>query len=185
MNRSFHENAGNYHTYSALKCNAHYDMAEMYRKRHRLFGVIVVVVTALVGTSVFAALGQTPDAWLQILTGLLSVGAVVLSALQTFLAFSDLQANYKASASGYGSCRRDIELLVMKFPSATGLADEAGTLELEKIKQTLDELDRTSPTLPERLWNAVRAKNDLSEHAPKPVFAPDSLQRASPASASG
>jgi len=166
MNKSFQENAEGYCTYSALKCNAHYDMAEMYRRRHRMYGVIVVVVTSLVGTSVFTNLVKTPDPVLLIATGFLSVAAVVLSAVQAFLAFSDLQARYKASASGYGACRRDVELLVMKFPSATGIAGAPETLELEKIKKSLDQLDRESPTLPEALWNAVRKKSDLSIHAP-------------------
>jgi hypothetical protein len=158
VGRTFEENAKQYFSYSALKCNAHYDMAERYKDRHRVFGMIVVTVTAVVGTSVFASLGKAATFWIQISTGMLSIAAVVLSALQTFLGFSDLQTHHKTSAAGYGACRRDLEMLLMKFPGAKGLAGEPGTAELETIKKTLDDLDRSSPTIPQGVWDAVGAK---------------------------
>jgi len=158
VKRTFEETAANYFRYSAQKCNAHYDLAEAYKNRHRLFGIAVVFVSAIVGTSVFASLGKSPVPWIQFCTGLLSVAAVVLAALQTFLGFAELQTQHKMAAAGYGICRRDIELLIMKFPTAQGTADEPGTSELEAVKKTLDELDRGSPTVPDKVWSAVVAK---------------------------
>ena len=162
MDRTFKEIVGNYFTYSALKCNAHYDMAEYYKQRHRLLGMVTVVVTAIVGTSVFASLGKAPATWVQVLAGLLS-----MAALQTFLGFPDQQAQHKSAASGYGTCRRSLEMLVMKFPSATGEASDPATTELEKIKSILDDLDKASPTLSKRIWDAVRKESDLTKHAPE------------------
>src|SRR6266536_3062110 len=149
---TFGEIANNYLNYSIRKCDSHYDMAEMYKNRHRFFGIVVVLVTAIVGTSVFASLGKSPESWIQIFTGFLSIAAVVLSSLQTFLGFSEYQSQHKASAAGYGSCRRDLELLIMKFPEATGKSGEAGTMELELIKKSLDDLDKASPTIPDKIW---------------------------------
>lgn len=161
MKRTFQDIVAHYYRYSSLKCNTHYDLAERYKKLHRAFGIVVVFVTAVVGTSVFTSLGQKQEVWIQVGTGLLSVAAVVLAALQTFLGFSELQAQHKTAAAGYGICRRDLELLSMKFPNATGAAGEAGTAELEAIKKNLDDLDGGSPTIPERLWDAVVKKTPM------------------------
>jgi Protein of unknown function (DUF4231) len=111
MKRTFEGNAENCFRYSAVMSNAHYDMAEIYRRRHRKFGVIVVIVTAVVGTAVFASLGKSPDIRIQFCTGLLSIGAAVLSALQTFLGFSELQTQHKRAGDSYSISRRDFELL--------------------------------------------------------------------------
>lgn len=97
MKRTLEENAEGYFRYSVLKCNAHYDMAERYKNRHRALGLVVVLVSAIVGTSVFASLGKATQIWIQFFTGLLSVAAVVLAALQTFLGFAELQAQHNVS----------------------------------------------------------------------------------------
>jgi len=161
MKRTFQEIVDIYYWYSLRKCYVHYDMAEKNKNHHRVLGVVVVFVTAVVGTSVFTSLGQKHDLWIQVGTGLLSVAAVVLSALQTFLGFSDLQVQHKTAAARYGTCRRDLELLTMKFPNATGVSGVSGTAELEAIKMNLDDLDRESPTIPDRAWDAVVKKNPI------------------------
>ncbi len=163
MKRTFEGNAENCFRYSAVMSNAHYDMAEIHKKRHRKFGVIVVVITAIVGTAVFASLGKSPNIWIQLFTGLLSVGAAVLSALQTFLGFSELQTQHKRAADGYSISRRDIEFLMMKYPTANGVAGESGTSEFEALKKNLDELDRASPTIPDDVYNAASAKTPVEK----------------------
>jgi hypothetical protein len=158
MKRTFEGNAENCFRYSAVMSNAHYDLAEIYRKRHRKFGVIVVIVTAIVGTAVFAQLVTGRDWRIQLGTGLLSIGAAVLSALQTFLGFSEVQAQHKRAGDGYSISRRDFEFLIMKYPAASGVAGEPGTSELEALKKNLDELDRASPTIPDKIYDAAAAK---------------------------
>ncbi|CAB1061423.1 hypothetical protein D1BOALGB6SA_6196 [Olavius sp. associated proteobacterium Delta 1] len=133
-------------------------MAEKYKSRHRTFGIFVVIITSAVETSVFASLAGLQNTDVQILTGFLTVAAVVLAALQTFLGFSDLQAQHKTAAAGYGEVRRDLDLLVMKFPEATGTASEPGTAELESIIKHLDDFDRASPTIPDKVWDAIVSK---------------------------
>ena len=155
MKSTFAEIASSYYNYSLRKCCGHYDVAERYKRYHRLFGIVVVITTTAVGTSVFAALSGSTHPAIQICTGLLSVVAVVLAALQTFLGFGDLQAQHKTAAAGYGMIRRDVELLVMKFPNATGVANQPETTELEALKSHLDELDRASPAIPDKIWDAT------------------------------
>src|SRR5438046_2990635 len=67
----------------------HYLAALRLGRMHYVLGVPVIVLTTLVGTSVFASLSTQPDPRLQITTGIASVVAAVLAALQTFLGLSD------------------------------------------------------------------------------------------------
>lgn len=163
MKRTFEQVVANYFCYSILKCNAHFDMAEMYKVRHRRFGIWVVGISFLVGTSVFSTIAGMENPYIQVLTGFLSVAAVILAALQTFLGFSDPQSQHKTAAAGYGDVRRELELLVMKFPEATGALNEPGTDEIAAIKKHLDDLDMTSPTIPDEVWDTIAKKSSLTE----------------------
>lgn len=69
MKRTLAQKAQNYFQYSAIMSNAHYDMAEIYRARHRKFGVVVVVVTTIVGATALGSLtklaGPSQEDWIK------------------------------------------------------------------------------------------------------------------------
>lgn len=162
MKRTLEQNAANFFQYSAVMSNAHYDMAELYRRRHRRFGLIVVLATSIVGAAALGSLAKLveppADLWVKLLIGLLSLLATVLSALQTFLGFSDLQTQHKRAGDGYSVSRRELEFLVMKFPDASGLPGDPATKEFESVKKMLDDLDKASPTIPDGIYEAAAAK---------------------------
>jgi hypothetical protein len=162
MKRTLEQNAANYFRYSAVMSNAHYDMAEIYRLRHRRFGIVVVAVTSIAGAAALVSLAKLANPSFENLTkigiALLSLLATVLAALQTFLGFSDLQNQHKRSGDGYSIARREIESLVMKYPNATGVTGEKGTNEFDSVKKILDDLDNTSPTIPDTVYNRAAAK---------------------------
>jgi hypothetical protein len=128
MKRTLEQNAANCFRYSAVMSDAHYDMAEIYRLRHRSFGLVVVVVTSVAGAAALGSLTKLAnpsyDTLIKAGIALLSLFATVLAALQTFLGFSDLQNQHKRAADGYSIARREIESLLMKYPNATGQAGE-------------------------------------------------------------
>jgi len=64
---------------------AHYYSAGDFGSRKYFLGVPTVILTTLVGTSVFVTLQEQPAYWVQVLVGLASVAAALLSGLQTFL----------------------------------------------------------------------------------------------------
>jgi hypothetical protein len=162
MKRTFDENASNFFRYSSVLSNAHYDMAEIYRVRQRSFGLLVVCVTTSTGTAAFTSLAKDPQPGLGngliFAIGLLSVLASVLSALQTFLGFNDLQIRHKGAGDGYSAVRRELELLLMKYPGAMGLAGQEATDALDSLKNRLDDLDKTSPTIPDKVYDAASKK---------------------------
>jgi hypothetical protein len=155
MEKTYKQLVDDYYGYSITKCNAHYQMAEKYKANHRTFGTIVVIITALVGTSVFSTLSGTTNPTVQVVTSILSVAAVVLAALQTFLGFSDLQAQNKMAGVGYSQIRRDLDLLAAKYPKGRGGANTPEMAELESIKKHLDDLDNSSPTIPDKVWDKI------------------------------
>ena len=69
---------------------AHYDLSTRLSKSNIRFGVPVVALTTVVGTSVFATLSRNHvNTGLQVAVGMLSVLAAVLASLQTFLRFGE------------------------------------------------------------------------------------------------
>ena len=159
MKKTFEQITSDFYGYSIAKCQVHYDMAEKYKKIHRAFGTIVVIITTVVGTSIFTSLsGSTTSQLVEVTTAILSVAAVVLAALQTFLGFADLQAEHKTAGVGYAQVRRDLEMLVLKYPKGKGLSNSPEAVELELIKKLLDDLDKASPTISNQDWDRAWAK---------------------------
>ncbi len=169
MKRTLEQNLSNYFRYSSLMSNAHYDMAEVFRWRHRKFGLFVVGVTSIVGAAALGSLAKLADpsyeVWVKLAIGLLSLLATVLAALQTFLGYSDLQAQHKRAGDGYSTVRREVESLAMKYPDATGAADEKGTKEFDALKKVLDDLDKASPTVPDFAYERAKAKTPTESAA--------------------
>jgi hypothetical protein len=94
----------------------HHREALIAHRNHRILGFCVVVITAVVGSSVFATLSQDhPSAYVQLATGLLSILATVLSAIQTFFGFSDATAQHKAASVGYYMMKRRTEVFLDKY----------------------------------------------------------------------
>jgi hypothetical protein len=73
----------------AVTQRAHYYSAEHFGARKYWLGIPAVVLSTLVGTSVFATIQTQPQLWLQIAVGLASVAAALLASLQTFLGYSE------------------------------------------------------------------------------------------------
>ena len=71
------------------KDNAHYEMAAILRRRHWRLGVPVIITTTIVSTAIFTTLTKDTAIGWRVATGLISVVAAVLAALQTFFGFAD------------------------------------------------------------------------------------------------
>jgi hypothetical protein len=140
---------------SMVNGNSHIVMAEIYMKRHRLLGVFVVITTSLVGTGVFASLARSPVLAVQVITAILSVVAVVLAALQTFLGYADLHIKHKIAGVEYAHVESDLRVLIAKYSSESISGNSSAIKEFEEIKKRFDELGRNSPTVPIDVWNKV------------------------------
>lgn len=114
----------------------------------RILGICVVVLATVVGTSVFATIESTPSTAAQVLTGLLSLGAGVLAALQTFLGLDSRASRHRDASVQYGAIRRELEQL-----RAAGMPADAAIADL---RRRWDEIDAAAPGVPARIHQAAR-----------------------------
>ena len=129
---------------------AHYGSAEHYGKRKFHLGVPAVILSALVGTTVFATLQKQPELWLQITVGLASVAAALLTSLQTFLGYSEKAEKHRIAGAKYGALGRELEQL-----RAEGITDSEI---LSNVRAKLDNLAEESPNNPKSIYYGVGAE---------------------------
>lgn len=131
---------------------SHYEAAKTLSRSNYTLGIPAVILSTFVGTSIFASLGQALSPSVQILVGIVSVLAATLSAVQTFLGFSDRAAKHRAIASRYGSARRKIEEML-------ALSGEAvSPEEIGNLRREIDSISEEAPDVPDRIWERTQKK---------------------------
>ena len=157
--------ARRYRTHAEYLGRAHYLAADRAAGRHRALGVPVVVVTAVVSTSIFSSLAEDPpDRW-RIVVGVVAAAAAVLAALQTFFGFADAAARHRAAGAAYGGVRREVDLLEVRHGGSPGADRAVAVADLEAIAARLTELGRTSPTVGTALYERARREVDEAHAA--------------------
>ena len=124
---------------------AHYLSAEHFGARRYWLGVPAVILSTLVGTSVFATVQKQPDVRFQIAVGLASVLAAVLTSLQTLLGYSERAEKHRITGARYGAIGRELESLRAFSSSVTEQAMAA-------VRKRLDDLALESPNNPESIF---------------------------------
>ena len=130
-----------WYTRVAVTQRAHYLSADYFGARKYWLGIPAVILSTLVGTSVFATVQKQPDLWLQITVGLASVAAALLASLQTFLGYSERAEKHRIAGAKYGALGRELEQLL----SATAQWPDEKVAE---VRKRLDDLAVESPNNP-------------------------------------
>jgi hypothetical protein len=91
----------------------HYKTAESYARRHAQLSGFSAILSAIVGTSVFATLQLQPEPWIKIAVGFLSIVAAVLATLSATLNFQDKAERHRTAASKYNAVGRELEELLI------------------------------------------------------------------------
>ncbi|HEV2989856.1 MAG TPA: SLATT domain-containing protein [Candidatus Angelobacter sp.] len=133
----------------------HYEAATRLENLNHWLGIPVVVMTTVVGTSVFASLQRQMDLHWQVLVGLISVLAAVLAGLQTFLRFSEKAEKHRAAGAAYGAIRREIEMILAVPP-----ADRNSKELLDGLRIRIDTLAKEAPEIPARVWRSQLPKSE-------------------------
>lgn len=134
----------------------HYECSNHFGRLHYGLGIPTIVLSAIVGTAVFASLESELDGWWRVTVGTISIGAAVLASLQTFLGLSERAENHRLIAAQYASVRRDLELLKTFFE------EERALREMAAIKARMDELAQSAPEVPgrikRRIWRRLKER---------------------------
>src|SRR5688572_31475993 len=116
------------------------------------FGVPVVVLSTVVGTSVFATLEKQVDMSVRITIGIISVAAAVLASLHTFLRLAERAEKHRAVAVRAGSIRREIEQLLAIHASESVVAQDR----LDRLRERIDKLAEDAPSVSDKIWNRAK-----------------------------
>ncbi len=119
----------------------HLSMAEVTRRKHRNIGILSAVLSAIVGSSIFASLGQKDtDKTLIILTGLISLIATILTSVLAFLKLPEIANQYHNSGNEYAAIRKEFEFL-LTFDSSD---EEHVQNEIKRLKIKWDDIRKNS-----------------------------------------
>lgn len=137
-----------------LNQSQHWETTKHFQRLHYAIGVPVVVLSAVVGTTVFATLQKQVGFKIQLTVGGISLLAAILAGLQTFYGFSALAERHKSVAAAYGAIRRRLELLATLPVELRGDLSET----LKAIEAELDSLAKGAPTVPTKIFESVQKR---------------------------
>ena len=135
---------------------AHYLAADHYARLNRLLGIPVIIITALVGTTIFSTLEQNPNSWLKIIAGLVSLVGTVFAALQTSLGYAQTAEKHKTAGETYRSVQRRFEIFELKFKLAGPDNRETAMNKLEDLVEKLEEVAKNFPTVSDKYYNIAK-----------------------------
>jgi hypothetical protein len=139
---------------------AHYLAADHKRALNRYFGIPVIVITAVVGTTIFGTLNASPDPFWRIAAGLVSLAGTILSSLQTALGFAQDAEKHKAAGETYRAVHRSFEMFSLKYAQASSDQRQAAFADLDELVRSLKDLPKEFPTLPDRFYNKAKKEHD-------------------------
>jgi hypothetical protein len=145
------------HDAASISQDAHYAIATRLVKYNIWFGVPVVALSTLVGTSVFATLQKDVRTDLRIVVGFVSVLAAVLASLQTFLRFQERGEKHRAAAEHWSQIRRETEQMLALHPDYLAERSDPKTY-LDGLREKMDRVSAQSPEIGERAWTLAREK---------------------------
>jgi hypothetical protein len=133
-----------------------------YRRLNLWLGGIVVVLTTVVGTRLFASIGGGSSRLPLVVRAFIasiSVLAAVLAAIQTFLRFAERAEKHGLAADWFAAVRRDIELVAATPELERGRPDVA----LSAVRKEVNRATQIAPEIGERLWHKFANKYGAKE----------------------
>ena len=137
----------------AHKGRERHDRAARRCDRIRLWlGGCATVFSAVVGTSVFAALSEKPpSSKVQILVALVAILSAILTGLGSYLNLSERVEKHRFAGVRYKEAIRDLERILSVSVSGLSNTDQSVT----QIQDRFDQLEESAPVVPERIYEQV------------------------------
>jgi hypothetical protein len=130
---------------------AHYRTARSLSQLNYRLGIPTVILSAIVGTSIFASLDEAPSISTKILLGIVSLGTAALSAIQTFLRSAERGEKHRAAGAAFGALRREIE----QWQALPKMSEDQLVPFVDGLRKRFDELALHSPEIPAGIWIEV------------------------------
>jgi hypothetical protein len=124
-----------------------------YQQRY-LLGIPATIISAIVGTTTFAALQESPNRAIQLLVGGLSVLGAILVSIQSFLDLGARAERHRIAGVRYKAAIRQLEQLGIGTISGLVLDAPAVT----ELRRQLDALEEEMPVVPPGVYDQIEAK---------------------------
>lgn len=128
-----------------LNQDCHYSAAAKAERVGRMIGVAVVLLSTAVGASIFRSLAALQGDTATIVTGMLSLVAAALAAVQTFMDFPGTAEKHRLAAVAYGDLRREMDRLLASDSEAD--VDSR----MASVQQRWQEVDTIAPSIPPKV----------------------------------
>jgi hypothetical protein len=157
--------ASEWHRVYTIVARGHYLAADRKKTLNNWFGGLVIVITAVVGTSaIFGTLLESPDPFWRLVAGLLSLLGTVVASLQTWLGFAENADKHKAAGEAYRAISRSFAMFLLKHANSGSEQRQVAFAELEALVRRMNDLPNKFPSLPDRFYN--NAKKEVSAQSP-------------------
>jgi hypothetical protein len=153
---------------AAASSEVHYALAGRLAGRNIQLGVPVVVLTTIIGTSVFATLQEEVTTSWRIAVGVISVVAAVLASVQTFLRFAERAEQHRAAAENWAAIRREIAQKRALHPEYIATRGDPQKY-LDGLRKRIDQVSAQSPEMGEKAWSQYMAKHGAGETSLEPA----------------
>ena len=136
----------------AHKCRDRHDLAARHCDTLRYaIGVPTIMLSAIVGTSVFSTLGKSPEQLLKLLVGILSVAAAVFASLQTFMDYPARAERHRSAAAKYKGLIHETEQALCREPNR----QSPDAAQIAGLRDRFADLEESMPVVPQRIYNQV------------------------------
>jgi hypothetical protein len=139
----------------AHKGRDRHDLAARRNDSYRYWlGVPTIILSAVVGTSVFASLQTQVATPLRIALGLVSIASAVLASLQTFYGFASSAESHRVAGVKYKIIVRELEQILTQ--PLEQLPDKADFF--NDLRKRLDDLELAAPVVPEGIYRQIEKR---------------------------
>jgi hypothetical protein len=148
----------NYRLRAHRMARAQHLSAKRLSRRHFLFGVPTIALSAVVSAAAFASLTGNSRT-LTLIAGGTSLAVGILAALQTFLRNEERSEKHRVAAARYSRLKREYEVLRLQFTTGP-VNTEQGIRQLAEKVAAHSDLDEESPDTPDRFYERARREQD-------------------------
>lgn len=122
----------------------HYNARDRYSSYHINLGIAIVILSAIMGTSVYYLLSKSELLSAQIIVGIFILLNAILVALQTYLNFEKRALRHKVTADKYLWLMKEAQRLLAYYRDGNKTIEEVRE-ELEKLYQEVEDIHKDEP----------------------------------------
>ncbi|MFE5738564.1 SLATT domain-containing protein [Streptomyces celluloflavus] len=138
---------------------AHNIASERFDHWNRVSGITTAMLSAVVGTTLFASLSASGLTGVRVVAGVASLLTAALSAGQLVWNYPELASRHRAAAVRYAALRRQVELRLANRDQLTGT-------DVEATSSAWEEVEQSAPQLP--IGVRRHARREIANVPPRP-----------------